>query len=90
MKRVYKYIRSAAGTVGTIHDQSGAVSHLTNKEYRALGNIRAAYLDSHGYGAAEVAMILFAFRAPTSEEFVTQAEGCGMSVVELEWFWGLE
>ncbi|KAF9789734.1 hypothetical protein BJ322DRAFT_1105594 [Thelephora terrestris] len=88
--RVYKYIRSAAGTVGTIHDESGVVSHLTSEEYRALGSIRAAYLDSHGYGVAEVEQILYAFEAPTVGEFIGYAEGCGMSVVELEWFWNLE
>jgi hypothetical protein len=66
------------------------VSHLTSEEYWALGSIRAAYLDSHGYGIAEVEQILLTFEAPTVEEFVEYAEGCGMSVVELKWFWNLE
>lgn len=55
-----------------------------------LGEVRARYLDSHGYGAAEVTKIVSAFDAPTIEEFVSRAEGCGMSIVELEWFWCLD
>ena len=90
MRPVYKYIWSVVGTVGTIYDKSGILSYLTGEEYHVLGDIRAAYLDSHGYGATEVARIISAFDAPTRKEFVIQAQGCGMSIVELEWFWSLD
>ena len=60
--------------------------HLTNEDYHVLGDICATYLDSHGYGAMEVAKIISAFDAPTCKDFIIQAEGCGMAITELEWF----
>lgn len=90
MKPVYKYIRNIAGTVGTITDRSGVLSLITTEDCRILGDVRARYLDSHGYGAMEIVKIVSAFDAPTIEEFVARAEGCGMSIVELEWFWCLD
>jgi len=89
IKPVYKYIRNIAGTVGTINDQSGVFSYVTAEDALILGDIRATYLNSHGYGAAEIIKLVSAFEATTLEEFVSRAEGCGMSVVELEWFWSL-
>lgn len=89
MKPVYKYIRNIAGTVGTINDRSGVLSIITQEDCLVLGEARAAYLDSHGYAAAEVMKIVSAFDATTIAEFVARAEGCGMSIVELEWFWTL-
>ena len=89
LKPIYKYIRNIAGTVGTITDRSGVLSHVSAEDYRVLGYLRASYLDSHGYGAAEVDKIVLAFDAPTIEEFVARSEGSGMSIVELEWFWAL-
>ena len=90
MRPVYKYIRNIAGTVGTITDRSGVLSHLTTEDYRVLGDARARYLDSHGYGVAEIVKVVSAFDAPTVKEFIARAEGCGMSIVELEWFWGFD
>lgn len=89
-KPVYKYIRNAAGTVGTIHDPAGVLSHITEHQTAYLGDTRARYLDSHGYGAMEIEKIVSAFGSSCVEEFVSSAEGCGMSVVELEWFWSVE
>ena len=87
-RRVYKYIRNATGTVGTITDQSGVVSHITDKDFEVLGDIRATYIDVHGYGAMEVEKIISAFSTSSVvEEFISRAEGFGMSIVELEWFW---
>lgn len=83
-------MRNMVGTVGTINDPSAAVSHVTAEATVVLGDVRARYLDSHGYGAMEVAKIISAFDAPCVEEFVSRAEGCGMSVFELEWFWAVE
>lgn len=90
MKPVYKYIRNIAGTVGTINDRAGVVSYISLESYDILGDVRATYLDSHGYGTAEVLKIIDAFGAGSVEEFVSRTEGCGMSIVELEWFWALE
>jgi len=90
VKPVYKYIRNIAGTVGTINDRSGVLSVITQEDYLILGDARAAYLDSHGYGATEMTKIVSALDAPTIEEFIARAEGCGMSIVELEWFWTLD
>lgn len=88
-KPIYKYIRNIAGTVGTITDGAGVLSHITTEDYMVLGDVRATYLDSHGYGAVEVIKIVSAFDATSVEEFVSRAEGCGMSIAELEWFWAL-
>jgi len=89
-KPVYKYIRNVAGVVGTIHDQSGVFPQLLDDHYMLLGDTRATYLESHGYGTAEVARIVRAFTTYNLEEFITQAAGCGMSEAELEWFWNLK
>lgn len=54
----------------------------------AIGEMRAQYLDVHGYGTEAVRTIVEAYQSATTvEEFVSDAYGCGMSVVELEWFW---
>ena len=91
VKPVYKYIRNLAGTIGVINDRSGVHSCITSEDYLILGDVRARYLDSHGYMAAEVERIVSAFSSdPTIEGFISRAEGCGMSIVELEWFWSLE
>ena len=90
MKPVYKYIRNIAGTVGTINDQSGVLSHITAEDHMILGDVRATYLDLHGYGTAEVVKIVSAFDSADIQEFIARAEGCGMSIVELEWFWTLD
>jgi hypothetical protein len=89
IKPVYKYIRNIAGTVGSINDRAGVLQNLTNEDYLILGDLRASYLESHGYGAAEVVKIVSAFDSSLVEEFVTHTQGCGMSIVELEWFWCL-
>jgi hypothetical protein len=89
IKPVYKYIRNIAGTVGSINDRAGVLQNLTNEDYLILGDLRASYLESHGYGAAEVVKIVLAFDSSLVEEFVTHTQGCGMSIVELEWFWCL-
>lgn len=82
-------MRNLAGTVGTINDRSGVLSHVTAEDYRVLGHTRASYLYAHGYGAEEIMKIVAAYDAPSIEEFISRAEGCGMAIVELEWFWGL-
>ena len=88
MRPVYKYIRNIAGTVGTITNQSGVLSNVTDEDFEILGDIHTRYLDSHGYGSAELVKIVSAFEAATSvEDFISHTEGCGMSIVELEWFW---
>lgn len=89
-KPVYKYIRNIAGTVRTITDRAGVIPNVTGEDYLVLGDVRATYLNLHGYGTAEIAKIISAFDATSVEEFVSRAEGCGMSIVKLEWFWGLE
>ena len=55
-----------------------------------FGDNQAAYLESHGYGAAEVSKIAYAFTAGSFHEFIEEARGCGMSEAELEWFWNLK
>ena len=60
------------------------------KDFNTLGHICATYLDSHGYGAAEVMRIILALSKLTIEGFIVRAEGCGMLIIELEWFWDLE
>lgn len=87
---MYKYIRNIAGTVGTINNRSGVLSKVTEEDRLVLGALRASYIDSHGYESKEVMQIVAAFDAPTIEEFISCAEGCGMSIVELEWFWCLD
>lgn len=88
---VYKYIRNVTGTVGAITDRSGVLSNITDEDFEILGNIRARYLESHGYASAELAKIVSAFDIAASiEDFISRAEGCGMSIVELEWFWDIE
>ena len=89
VKPVYKYIRNIAGTVGSITDRCGVLSNITEEDHLVLGTLRASYLDSHGYGSREAMQIVSAFDALTIEEFISRTEGCGMSIVELEWFWCL-
>lgn len=89
VKPVYKYIQNIAGTVGSITDRCGVLSNITEEDHLVLGSLHAGYLDSHGYGSREVMQIVSAFDAPTIKEFISRTEGCGMSIVELEWFWCL-
>ena len=50
----------------------------------------AEYLDAHRFGFDEVEHIVDAFyTAINVHEFTSLAAGCGMAVVELEWFWAL-
>ena len=91
VRPVYKYIRNIAGTVGLITNRSGVLSNITDGDFNVLGDIHARYLDSHSYGSAELVKIVSAFEVAASiEDFVSRAEGCGMSIVELEWFWTIE
>ncbi|KAF9788757.1 hypothetical protein BJ322DRAFT_1106722 [Thelephora terrestris] len=86
--RVYKYIRSSAGVVGSITDPSGVALFDFSDVENVVGAMRARYLEAHGYGAETVHMIVDAYgSANRMEDFVARASGCGMSVVELEWFW---
>ena len=85
---MYKYIRSSAGVVGSITDPSGVALFDFSDVENVVGAMRARYLEAHGYGAETVHMIVEAYgSANRTEEFVAAASGCGMSVVELEWFW---
>jgi hypothetical protein len=87
---VYKYMRSAIGVVGTITDPSGITSNITNHIIDTVGSSRAAYLDAHGFGCAEIEHISDAYDAATDVQgFVSLAIGHGMAVTELEWFWDL-
>ena len=85
---IYKYIRGAAGVVGTITDPSGIDSTIHGDVENLIGAMRAQYLDAHGYGREAVEVITDAYQsARTVEDFITLASGCGMAVVELQWFW---
>jgi hypothetical protein len=90
---VHKYLRSETGVVGTIYDGSGVFSHITADQHALFGDAQAAYLDTHGYGPTQVRNIANALQASScAEEFVgriVDGGGCGLSVVELEWFWTL-
>ena len=90
-KPIYKHIRNATGVVGGITDESGVTSIITDELFSLIGMNRAEYLDSHGYGKAEVDQIVSSFVESTSVEgFVSDAQGSGMASTELEWFWYLE
>ena len=87
---VYKYIRNRAGIVGAVTNPAGVTSNITEDIVASLGEPRAGYLDSHGFGPDEIAYIVDAFRRATSvRDFTALAAGCGMAFMELEWFWGL-
>ena len=87
---MYKYIRGTAGVVGSITDPSGIDSTICRDTESLVGTTRAKYLDVHGYGREAVEMITGAYQsAGTVEDFVALANGCGMAVVELRWFWEL-
>ena len=87
---VYKYIRGTAGVVGSITDPSGIDSTICEDIKNIIGVMRTQYLDVHGYGREAVEAIADAYQsASTVEDFVALANGCGMAVVELEWFWEL-
>lgn len=87
---VFKYIRSSAGIVGTITDPSGVTSINLSEAENIVGAMRAKYLDVHGYGEDVIETILDSYQSSTTvEEFVSGACGCGMTIVELEWFWQL-
>ena len=90
VKPVYKHIQNIAGTVGTINDQSGVLLHIMAEDHMILGDVCAMYLDSCGYGTAEVVKIVSTFDSADIQEFIARAEGCGMSIVELKWFWTLD
>ena len=85
---VYKYICGTAGVVGSItNPTSVAPIDLSDIEID-VGEMRAKYLDAHGYGMDAILTIADAYQsAKDVEDFVSQASGCGMSVVEPEWFW---
>ena len=86
--RVYKYIRGAAGVVGSITDPTGVNAIDFTDTENVVGEMRAKYLEAHGYGADVIRIIVDAYQATANvEDFVSRASGCGMSVVELEWFW---
>ena len=88
--RVYKYIWGGAGVVGTITDPSGVTLIDLTEVENIVGGMRARYLDVHGYGMEVLQIIMNAYQsASTMEEFVSEAHGCGMTIVELEWFWEL-
>ena len=85
---MYKYIRGAAGVVGSITDPTGVTPTDLSEIEIAVGEMRANYLDAHGYGMDAIQTIADAYQsAKDVEDFVSRASGCGMSVVELEWFW---
>ncbi|KAF9642254.1 hypothetical protein BDM02DRAFT_3193600 [Thelephora ganbajun] len=87
---VYKYIRGVAGVIGSITDPSGIDSAVHNDVENVVGAMRAEYLDVHGYRRETVEIIMGAYQSATDvEDFVALASGCGMAVVELEWFWEL-
>jgi len=87
---VYKYIRGTEGVVGSITDPSGVDSTIHEDIENIIGTMRAQYLDVHGYRKEAVEVIIDAYQsANTAEDFVALAGGCGMAVVELEWFWEL-
>ena len=87
---MYKYIRGVAGVVGNITDPSGMDSTICNDTENVVGRMRAEYLNVHGYGKETVEIIIDAYQsASTVEQFVDLVGGCGMAVVELEWFWEL-
>ena len=79
-----------AGVVGTVTDPSGVqLIDLVSIE-NAVGGMCAKYLDTHGYGPEVVNIVTRAYGfSETMDEFVSEAYGCGMTVVELEWFWQL-
>ena len=85
---IYKYIRGAAGVVGSITNPAGVTPIDLSDIEIAVGEMRAKYLDAHGYGMDAIQTIADAYQAAKDvEDFVSQASGCGMLVVELEWFW---
>lgn len=87
---VYKYIRNKAGVIGSITNPAGVVSSITDDVTAVIGSSHAEYLDAHGFGFDEVEHIVDAFyTAINIHEFTSLAAGCGMAVVELEWFWAL-
>jgi len=87
---VYKYIRNKAGVVGTITNLAGVTSNITEDVITTIGSSRAEYLNVHGFGSNEIAHIVDAFRRATGvHEFTILAAGCGMAIMELEWFWAI-
>ena len=77
-----------AGVVGTINDPSGVTPIDLSDAQFLLGDTRAHYLDAHGYGMNTIKIIMDAYQsASTVEDFVSGADGCGMTVVEHQWFW---
>ena len=88
--RIYKNIRGVAGVVGTVTDPSGVQLIDLACVENIVGGMHAQYLDAHGYGPEVVNMITAAYDfSDTIDDFVSEAYGCGMTVVELEWFWKL-
>ncbi|KAF9786213.1 hypothetical protein BJ322DRAFT_1108069 [Thelephora terrestris] len=85
---VYKYIRGAAGVVGSITDPTGVTSINYKVTENAVGGMCAKYLDAHGYGKDAIRTIADTYQSAIDmEDFVSCASGCGMLVMELEWFW---
>ena len=85
---VYKYIRGAAGVVGSITNPAGVtLIDLSNVE-NTVGGMRAKYFDAHSYGMDAMQTITDAYQSANDmEDFISRASGCGMSVAELEWSW---
>lgn len=77
-----------SGVVGNITDPSGVTPVNLADVENTVGGMRAKYLHVRGYGMEVIQVIMDAYRsASTAEDFVFKAYGCGMSVVELKWFW---
>ena len=90
LKPVYKYIGSVAGVVGTIHDPSGSFPQLLDDHLMLFGDTRAAYLESHGYGTAEVAKLAHAFTGNSFNSASDIPQPLASSINSLEWFWNLK
>jgi len=87
---VYKYIRNRSGVVGAITNPAGVTSSVTEDDIAIIGSSRAEYLNAHGFGPDVIACIVDAFQSVTEvHEFISLTAGCGMAVMELEWFWAL-
>ena len=87
---VYKYIRNQTGVVGTITNPAGITSNTTAYTIATVGEFRAEYLDTHGFGPGEIERIVKAFDTASSiHKFTALAAGNGMALMELEWFWRL-
>lgn len=88
--KIYKNIWGVAGVVGTVTNPSGVQLIDLTSVKNIVGGMCANYLDAHGYGPEVVSIVMAAYDFSTTvDEFVSKAYRCGMTVVELEWFWQL-